>query len=106
MNAWFANLGAWVLSHEHGKGRDGTSIDELLEELAELRELDRRRNAHAPGSSAHESVSREVESRTRRLMDRFRDLKTRRAVYEPAPAALLHVARRDPPTTIGVTRTG
>ena len=106
MNAWFANLGAWVVAQEHGKSRDGMSIDELLEELAELRELDRRRNAHAPGSSDHESVSRELESRTRRLMDRFRDITSRNVATAPSPATLLHLARRDPRTTIGVTRTG
>ena len=45
------------MTREQGKRRDGLSIDELLEELAELRELDRRRSAHAPGSSDHDSVS-------------------------------------------------
>ena len=62
---------------EH-KGREAITIDDLLRELAELRELDRRRNAHAPGSAAHDAASVEVDLRTRRVMDRFRDLKDRR----------------------------
>ena len=60
------------------EGRDSIVIEELLRELVELRELDRRRNAHAPGSVGHEAATLEVDLRTRRLMDRFRDLKRRR----------------------------
>ena len=62
---------------EH-KGRDAIVIDQLLRELDELRELDLRRNAHAPGSAAHDAATLEVDLRSRRLMDRFRDLKERR----------------------------
>jgi hypothetical protein len=61
------------------EGRDTKAIDELLKELSELRELDRRRQAHAPGSVAHDAASLEVDLRSRRLMDRFRDLKQQRA---------------------------
>lgn len=63
---------------EH-RGRDASAIDELLKELAELRELDRRRQAHAPGSAAHDAATLEVDLRGRRLMDRFRDFEQRRA---------------------------
>jgi hypothetical protein len=62
---------------EH-RGRDASAIDELLKELAELRELDRRRQAHAPGSAAYDAATLEVDLRGRRLMDRFRDLEHRR----------------------------
>jgi hypothetical protein len=55
-------------------GRDAIVIDQLLQELDELRELDRQRNAHAPGSAAHDAATLEVDLRTRRVMDRFRDL--------------------------------
>jgi hypothetical protein len=94
---------------EQSKGRDASpSIDELLDALTELRELDRRRNAHAPGSPAHDRVSRDLEDRTRRLMDRFRDWKAHgHGVPAPQPAAtFLHLARPDGATTIGGTRTG
>jgi hypothetical protein len=53
--------------------KDRVRVDELLRELDELRELDRRRHAHAPGSPAHDAASSEVDSRSRRLMNRFRD---------------------------------
>ena len=67
---------------EH-KGRESITVEDLLRELAELRELDRRRNAHAPGSAAHDAATLEVDLRTGRVMDRFRDLKERR-LREPA----------------------
>jgi hypothetical protein len=57
------------------QGRDAIVIEQLLHELDELRELDRLRNAHAPGSAAHDAATLEVDLRSRRLMDRFRDLK-------------------------------
>ena len=63
---------------QESQGRDASSIDRLLRELAELRELDRRRQAHAPGSVAHDAASLEVDLRSRRLMDAFRDLQRRR----------------------------
>jgi len=91
---------------------DATSMDELLNELSELRELDQRRNAHAPGSPAHDRATRELEDRTRNLMDRFRDLKllrpprTQRLKAEPTAATLLHLARVSAGTTIWATRTG
>ena len=65
------------------KGRESITVEDLLRELAELRELDRRRNAHAPGSAAHEAATLEVDLRTKSVMDRFRDLKERR-LREPA----------------------
>jgi len=67
------------VTRQENEGRDTTAISELLEELAELRELDRRRQAHAPGSAAHDAATLEVDLRSRRLMDRFRDLKDRRS---------------------------
>jgi hypothetical protein len=63
---------------EH-RGRDAAAINELLKELAELRELDRRRQDHVPGSAAYDAATLEVDLRGRRLMDRFRDLEQRRA---------------------------
>jgi hypothetical protein len=60
---------------EQNDGRDRNAIDDLLKELAELRELDQRRQAHVPGSAAHDAATLEVDLRSRRLMDRFRDLK-------------------------------
>ena len=71
--------GAWTLSDEEHEGRDSVAIEQLLRELDELRELDRRRSAHAPGSAAHDAATLEVDLRSRRLMDRFRDLKGRRS---------------------------
>ena len=71
--------GACVLPDGEYKSRDGIVTEDLLRELAELRELDRRRNAHAPGSAAHDAATLEVDLRTRRVMDRFRDLKDRRS---------------------------
>ena len=56
-------------------GREAIVIEQLLHELDELRELDRQRNAHAPGSAAHDAATLEVDLRSRRMMDRFRDLK-------------------------------
>jgi hypothetical protein len=69
---------------EH-KGRETIVIEQLLRELDELRELDRRRNAHAPGSAAHDAATLEVDLRSRRLMDRFRDLKERQSATAPLP---------------------
>jgi hypothetical protein len=66
------------LTDKEREGRDSIVIDELLRELEELRELDRRRNAHAPGSTAHDAAMLEVDLRSRRLMDRFRDFRERR----------------------------
>ena len=71
---------------EH-EGRDSLVIEELLRELDELRELDRRRNAHAPGSAAHDAATSEVDRRTKRLMDRFRDLEERRTQATSMPGA-------------------
>ena len=73
------------MSDEEHRGRDDIVIEELIRELDELRELDRRRNAHAPGSAAHDAAALDVDLRSRRLMDRFRDLKERRSrVAAPA----------------------
>ena len=89
MNAGFAGTrehGAVAI--ERSAGRDGPSIDELLEELTELRELDRQRHTHAPGSQDHQAVTTELELRTRRLMDRFRDLKFGSPIALPALAPM------------------
>jgi hypothetical protein len=66
------------LTHQEHERRDAIVIDQLLRELDELRELDRQRNAHAPGSAAHDAASLEVDLRSRRLMDQFRDFTERR----------------------------
>ncbi len=67
------------LADKEHRGRDAAAINELLRELAELRELDRRRQDHVPGSAAHDAAMLEVDLRGRRLMDRFRDFEQRRA---------------------------
>jgi hypothetical protein len=72
------------LASREQEGRETSAIDELLKELAELRELDRRRQAHAPGSPAHDVASLEVDLRGRRLMDRFRDYEHRRRTPDNA----------------------
>jgi len=46
-----------VLDDRERTGRDANVIEQLLRELDELRELDRRRNAHAPGSAAHDAAT-------------------------------------------------
>ena len=65
------------LADQENEDRDPQAIAELLKQLAELRELDRRRQAHAPGSAAHDRATLEVDLRSRRLMDAFRDLEGR-----------------------------
>ena len=59
-------------------------VDELLRELDELHELDRRRNEHVPGSPDHEEATTQLDDRSRRLMDRFRDM-VGRAGGHPGP---------------------
>ena len=56
------------------KGRTKRWTDALLAELAELRELDRRRHAEGPASEAETGADDQIDRRTLRLMDRFRDL--------------------------------
>jgi hypothetical protein len=73
-----ADLGL-VLAKQENEGRYRRAIGDLLRELAELRELDRQRHTHAPGTAAHDAANLEVDLRSRRLFDRFRDLKRRRA---------------------------
>lgn len=63
--------------------RESIVIDRLLEELAELRELDRRRHAHAPDSPGFARATREVDALSEKLMDRARDLHRRR---QPQPS--------------------
>ena len=80
MGSWLgatqgSRIGAWRLTNRNSGGGDTNAISELLEELAELRELDRLRQAHVPGSAAYDAATLEVDLRSRRLMDRFRDLK-------------------------------
>ena len=71
-------MGHWRLTNRKNGNRESNVISDLLEELAELRELDRRRQAHVPGSAAYDAATLEVDLRSGRLMDRFRDLKQRR----------------------------
>jgi hypothetical protein len=71
-------MGHLRLTNRKNGSRDTNAISELLDELAELRELDRLRQAHVPGSAAYDAATLEVDLRSRRLMDRFRDLKQRR----------------------------
>jgi len=66
------------LTDKEREGRDSIVIDELLRELEELRELDRRRNAHAPGSTAHDAAMLEVDLRGRRVVERLRGFRERR----------------------------
>jgi hypothetical protein len=67
------------LSDQEHEPHDTVANEQLLRELDELRKLDRRRSALAPGSPAHDAATLEVDLRSRRLMDRFRDLKGRRS---------------------------
>ncbi len=82
-----------MVEREH-RGRDASAISELLKELAELRELDLRRQAHAPGSAAYDAATLEVDLRGRRLMDRFRDFEQWRG--KRAGAGIEGTRRVDP----------
>ena len=55
-------------------GRDELAIDSLLEELAELKELDRRRETYAPGSPSWAAATSEIDERSRLLLEHFRTL--------------------------------
>ena len=54
--------------------RDRFAAEALLEELAELRELDRRRHTHAPGSPAFLLATQSLESLNQRVMVRVREM--------------------------------
>jgi hypothetical protein len=73
-----AEIWGLVLARHENEGRDARAIEELLRELSELRELDQKRHAQAPGSAAHDAATLAVDLKSRRLFDRFRDLKLRR----------------------------
>ena len=77
------------MSDAEQRGRDAAAINELLEELTDLRELDRRRHDHVPGSAAHDAATLEVDLSSRRLMNRFRDFEQRRAGRMDAPGGRL-----------------
>ena len=94
------------MTHGERLGRD--TIEDLIRELDELKELDRLRNAHEPGSAAHDAATLEVDGRSRRLMDRFRDLTERRSGTAPTIGAESTVpldvrgrAVRDPGSILG-----
>ena len=70
-------IGAWTLTARADRGRDSNRIDDLLKALAELRELDQKRQAHAPGSSDYDTVSTMIDQRTQQVMDQFRGLAAR-----------------------------
>jgi len=53
-------------------GREELAIDSLLEELAELRELDRRRQEYPPGSPRWAEATSEIDERSRLLLEHFR----------------------------------
>ncbi|HEV8516110.1 MAG TPA: hypothetical protein VGQ47_00560, partial [Candidatus Limnocylindrales bacterium] len=55
-------------------GREAPANEALLGELAELRELERRRRVEHPAPEVDQVADDEIDRRTRRLMDRFRDL--------------------------------
>jgi hypothetical protein len=74
------------MARQGSDGRNARAGHELLEELAQLRELDRRRLALAPGSAAHDVATLEADLRGRLLMDRFRDLKNPRDARSEARA--------------------
>ena len=73
--------------------KDGRENDvavlSLLSELAHLRELDRRRHAHKPGTAADAAAIAEVDAQNRRVMDRFRAISVL-----PAPRRLGTSTRR------------
>ena len=62
------------MARRNGGRENDTSVLNLLAELARLRELDRRRHAHKPGTAADAAAIAEVEAQNRRVMDRFRDM--------------------------------
>jgi len=62
-----------VLANQGDLERNPPATDDLLRELSELRELDQRRNMYAPGSTLHERATAEIDARTQRVMDHFRD---------------------------------
>lgn len=64
--------------------RNSLAAEGLLRELAELRDLDEQRHAHAPGSEAYQAAAAEVEARSRRLMNRLRDGTWREAAERAA----------------------
>jgi hypothetical protein len=74
-----ADRGTSVLGRRENEAREQRAVDKLLRELNELRELDRQRHAHVPGSAAFDAATLEVDIKSRRLFDRFRSLKQRRA---------------------------
>ena len=74
------------MARQGSDGRHERAGHELLEELAQLRELDRRRQTYAPGSAAHDAATLEADRLGRLLMDRFRDLKQPRDPWSEARA--------------------
>ena len=52
-----------------GDDRDELAIKRLMDDLSELRMLDRMRHAHAPGSPDAVSAAAELERRSHELMD-------------------------------------
>lgn len=58
--------------------RESQAIDKLLEALDELRELDRQRHAHAPGSSEFDAETRRADALSERMMDRAGELHVQR----------------------------
>jgi hypothetical protein len=65
------------------KDADGTR--ELVAELAQLRDLDRLRNAHPPGTPEHDAESKAVEALSQRVMNHFRDDRWRQPRRDGTP---------------------
>jgi hypothetical protein len=73
------------LTRDSPKRPDNTTRD-LLAELAELRDLDRTRNAQPPGSAEHEAASAAVDALSKRVMNRSRDVQPDRVRGEARPS--------------------
>jgi hypothetical protein len=61
------------VTNERVEERDEAAITDLLTDLANLRELDRRRAVLTPGSEAYDAATSAVDVLSAQVMNRFRD---------------------------------
>ena len=60
------------MANDRHERENDVAVLSLLAELAHLRELDRRRHSHKPGTAADAAAIAEVDAQNRRVMDLFR----------------------------------
>jgi hypothetical protein len=65
------------LTNERVEERDGAAVRDLLKDLANLRELDRRLAVLTPGSDAYDAATAACDALSTHVMDRFRDERAR-----------------------------